>query len=104
MQVPRWGGGVKDARCPQRTWFCLERMADIRLRLALSMSPASGAIPQKPNPGVSGGGWGSEKCGEGGQEQPVRSHQRHRGELQGWGETKRHQGQGVGLWGWETLL
>lgn len=54
-----WGG--KDARCPQRTWFCLERMADIRLRLALSTSPASGAIPQKPNPGVSRGVVGKQE-------------------------------------------
>lgn len=46
---------------------------------------------------------GSREVLEGTEEHPVKSHQK-RGELQGWGEAKRHQGQGVGLQECETTL
>lgn len=59
-------------------------------------------LPSKSQPKSKQGGGGEAKGAvEGTDEQPVRSHQRHGGELQDWGETKRHQRKDAGLQGWE---
>lgn len=66
-------------------------MAIICSGFALPVSPALGAFHQKPNSGV------SREVVEGAEERPVESHQK-------WGGAKRHQGQGVGLQGCETII